>query len=237
MIKTIIVEDDPMVAEFNRRYLEKIDGFELVGMFSTVENAFPIIEKQPIDLILLDIYMPVENGWSLLSKIRALGKGIDVILITAACDKQSIKKGLRYGVVDYLIKPFEFDRFEAALTSYKEGLSFLNEHEKISQSELDQIILHKEQRNEKAYHLPKGLTKTTLINVWRKLAEFQDCEFSTEEIAHEVGISRVSMRKYLNFLTDIHIVETDVVYGTIGRPIYMHRVANLDHKLIKKYIE
>ncbi|WP_248892482.1 response regulator [Bacillus methanolicus] len=87
MIKTIIVEDDPMVAEFNRRYLEKIDGFELVGMFSTVENAFPIIEKQPIDLILLDIYMPGENGWSLLSKIRSLGKGIDVILITAACDK------------------------------------------------------------------------------------------------------------------------------------------------------
>ncbi|WP_248892481.1 hypothetical protein [Bacillus methanolicus] len=87
----------------------------------------------------------------------------------------------------------------------------MNEHEKISQSELDQILLHKDQRNDTKYHLPKGLTKNTLINVCKKLVGFKDCEFSTEEIAHQVGISRVSMRKYLNFLTDLHILEKDIV--------------------------
>lgn len=236
MITTIIVEDDPMVAEINRRYLEKIEGFELVAVVTSVDEALFYTEQKSIDLILLDIYMPGETGWSLLSKIRGLGRGIDVIIITAACDKNSIKKGLRFGAVDYLIKPFEFERFHAALTSFREEHTFLNDQEKINQNDLDQLLLHKEQNNVPGYNLPKGLTKTTLINVWKKVAELKEDVFTTDEIAHLVGISRVSIRKYLLFLAEIKTIESEVVYGTIGRPLYTHRVVNLDEKLINKYI-
>jgi len=237
MIRTIIVEDDPMVAQINSLYLGKIEGYELVAAVPTVQDALPIIERDQVDLILLDIYMPGEDGWSLLSKIRWLGQGIDVIIISAANDKESIKKAIRYGAVDYLIKPFEFERFQTALTSYKEDQVFIDEQEELSQNDLDNLLMHKEQHHNVACtELPKGLTKNTLKLIWEKMLEHQEEVFSTEEMAQLVGISRVSMRKYLFFFADIHIIETEIVYGAIGRPIFKHKIVNLDHQLIEKYL-
>ncbi|PLS03423.1 response regulator [Neobacillus cucumis] len=236
MTKTVIVEDDPMVAEINRRYLEQIDGIELVAIAGSVEEALPILKENQVDLILLDIHMPGDNGWSLLSKIRGLGTEIDVIIITASCDKESIKKGLRFGAVDYLIKPFEFERFQSALLSYKKDQMMMNEQERINQMELDLLLLHKEQITPEGYDLPKGLTKSTLCKVWRQVLEMGRTPFSTEELACKVGISRVSMRKYVMFLADIHALETEVVYGTIGRPVYMHKAAIVGSNIIDHYI-
>lgn len=238
MIRTIIVEDDPMVAKINSFYLEKLTGFELVAAVSTVEEALPIIEMDQVDLILLDIYMPGEDGWGLLSKIRWLGKGIDVIIISAANDKDSIKNAIRYGAVDYLIKPFEFDRFQTALNTYKEEQEFFEEQKELSQTDVDQLLLlQKEQPCQVNSELPKGLTKNTLKLIWEKMIEYKLNIFSTEQLAQLVGISRVSMRKYLFFLADIHIIETEVEYGAVGRPIFKHRVVNPDFQLIKHYIE
>lgn len=240
MIRTVIVEDDPMVAKINTRYLEKMDGFELVAAVPTVADALPIIERDQVDLILLDIYMPGEDGWSLLSKIRWLGQGVDVIIISAANDKESIKKAIRFGAVDYLIKPFEFERFQTALNSYKQEQSFIEKQEELSQNDVDNLLLNKEQPQSavgtSSVELPKGLTKNTLKLIWEKILENKTEVFSTEEMAQQVGISRVSMRKYLFFLADIHIIETEVVYGAVGRPIFKHRMANLDHNLMEKYI-
>ena len=169
MIRTLIVEDDPMVAELNRRYLEKVSGFELTGVFSNVEEALPVIEREQIDLILLDVYMPGDNGWSLLSKIRWLGKEIDIILITAACDKESIKKGLRFGAVDYLIKPFQFKRFEEAMVSYREDQLRMDDQERLDQSVVDQLLLHKEHKPATITELPKGVSRDTMKKVWEHL--------------------------------------------------------------------
>lgn len=235
MIKTVIVEDDPMVAEINRRYLEKIPGFELVEVASSVEAVTPILNSKKVDLILLDIHMPGENGWSLLSNIRGMGVAIDVIVITASCEKESIKKGLRFGVADYLIKPFEFERFQKALLSYRKEQIMINEQEKLTQMEVDQFLLYNKQPIAE-FDLPKGLTKNTLKKVWTKVKEKGEIPFSTEELACNVGISRVSMRKYVSFLADIQLLETEAVYGTVGRPIYMHRLANCNSKLIESYL-
>jgi two-component system, CitB family, response regulator MalR len=224
MIKTLIVEDDPMVAEINRRYLELIDGFELVGSAGSIEAAQPILEKEDVDLLLLDIHMPGENGWSLLSKIRGLGSEMDVIVITASCDKESIKKGLRFGAVDYLIKPFEFDRFQSALITYQREQKVMNDQNQLNQDDLDHLLLHKEQTASEAHELPKGLTKDTLCKVWKQVIKMGRNSFSTEELACKTGISRVSMRKYVMFLADIHVLETEIEYGTMGRPVYMHRM-------------
>ena len=73
MIKVLIVEDDPMVAEFNRRYLEQVGGFELIAVAPSVVDALRILDGQEIDLILLDIFMPGMNGFDLLeSQVKRL---------------------------------------------------------------------------------------------------------------------------------------------------------------------
>lgn len=237
MIKVLIVEDDPMVAEFNKRYLEQVGGFTLEAIVSSVDEAFNLLEQKEIDLILLDIFMPGQSGLELLPRIRKMEKGADVIVVSAASDSYSIKKALQYGAVDYLIKPFEFERFHKALVTYRERASLMREREKLSQTDLDQQIFHKDPIS-KPDELPKGLTRDTLKLVWDKIQETSSNEpFSTEEIAHVVGISRVSMRKYLSFLDQIGVLKTEIIYGAVGRPVYKHRYISSKKNWINSYLE
>jgi two-component system, CitB family, response regulator MalR len=235
MIRVMIVEDDPMVAEFNKRYLEQVQGFTLVAMAASVDEAIKKIEKLEIDLILLDIFMPGKLGLELLTYLRENEKETDVIIISAASDMERIKKALRYGAVDYLIKPFEFDRLSRALVTYKEQTRFIQTQHVINQDVLDQQILHREDKHV-IEDLPKGLTKDTLKQIWETIQELKDAPFSTEDVVKDVGISRVSVRKYLNFLKEMEILDVKVIYGTVGRPVYQHEFNKLKEHLIKNFL-
>lgn len=236
MIKVLIVEDDPMVAEFNKRYLEQVGGFVLKKIVHSVNDALKLLEQEEIDLILLDIFMPGKNGLELLSQIRERDKGVDVIVISAASDIASIKKALQFGAVDYLIKPFEFERFYEALSAYRGRASIMRDQERLSQAELDKQIFRKDS-SEKPGDLPKGLNRDTLKSVWENIQEMNEASFTTEEIAQRVGISRVSMRKYLNFLNHLGVLKTETLYGAVGRPVYQHRYLPSMNKLMKTYLE
>jgi two-component system, CitB family, response regulator MalR len=235
MNNVMIVEDDPMVAEINKQYLSKIAGFRLAATANSVDHAIRLLEKEDIQLILLDIFMPSKQGLELLAFLRKNDLEIDVIIISAASDLERIKKALRYGVVDYLIKPFEFERFHAALTSYLKHSRFIDKQKEVNQQELDNFILHREEALI-AEELPKGLTKDTLKQVWEAVQELKQGPFSTDEIANVVGISRVSARKYLNFLKDLGILDVKVIYGTVGRPVYQHEYNQFKEHLIKNFL-
>jgi CitB family two-component system response regulator MalR len=235
MINVLIVEDDPMVAEFNKRYLEQVGGFQLVSVVSSTNAALQILEKQTVDLLLLDIFMPGKTGIELLLHIREKEKKVDIIFITAASDRDRIQTALRYGAVDYLIKPFEYDRFNEALSAYREKFLFMKSQEVLSQKELDRQILYKESKVI-AEELPKGLTKSTLQVIWDTVQSEGQSPFSTEDIAARVGISRVSVRKYLKFLSDIGALFVQVHYGTIGRPIYQYTYNKGKETSIKNFL-
>ncbi|WP_024871758.1 two-component system response regulator DcuR [Tolumonas lignilytica] len=227
MINVLIVDDDPMVAELNRRYLEQVDGFRWQGSVSTLQAAKQKLQENdpPIDLVLLDIYMQKDNGLDLLPVIRQMPNPIDVIMISSASDMPAIKKALRYGVVDYLIKPFQFARFREALTTYREEHQVLEQREELNQSELDNLIHRNNTRlASDKIKLPKGLTKLTLQAVWDWIKEGHKQSFSTEEMATEIGISRVSCRKYLVYMADIGVLDTDIFYGSVGRPVYLYKL-------------
>ncbi|MDU4961686.1 MAG: response regulator [Sporomusaceae bacterium] len=223
MIRVLIVEDDPMVAEFNRRYLAQIDGFVLAATAASAADTLLFLEKQEVDLVLLDIFMPQMTGLELLAKIRASDKSVDVIVVSAACDRYSIQKALRYGAVDYLIKPFEFERFNSALAAYRDRAAFMCGRDTIRQAELDRKILLKEQL---LTELPKGLCLNTLSAVWNSVRTGAGSSFTAEAMAGQVGISRVSLRKYLKFLMQLELVHMEVAFGAIGRPVYKYRCVN-----------
>jgi CitB family two-component system response regulator MalR len=235
MIRVMIIEDDPMVAEFNKRYLEQIGGFELGAVCFSVEQAMEELEKKSVDLLLLDIFMAGKHGLDLLSYIRKSEKKVDVIVISAASDIERIQKALRLGAVDYLIKPFEFERFGAALAAYQEKTVFIQNQHVLNQEELDQQILRKEE-NRLPEELPKGLTKDTLKILWNVIMDIKKIPFSTEDIVCRTGISRVSVRKYLKFLKDIGVLDVKVIYGTIGRPVYQHELNEEKSNVIKQYL-
>ena len=71
MIRTIIVEDDPMVAALNKQYLLKSSSkLKIVGAFKDGQSALDYLHKKPVDLVILDVYLPVLNGLDLLQQIR-----------------------------------------------------------------------------------------------------------------------------------------------------------------------
>jgi len=111
----------------------------------------------------------------------------------------------------------------------------LDKQEKINQSELDQLLLYKEQKESNGNELPKGLTRNTLQRVWKEIGTFGKQSFTTEELASRVGVSRVSMRKYVSFLAEIQVLETDFSYGSVGRPVLTHRLLPYNKERINPY--
>lgn len=223
MIKVLVVEDNRMMAEINRKHIERVEGYLCCGIAKSGAEALEILQKQEIDLVLLDIFLPDMNGLDILAEIRQQNYSVDVMLVSAAQDNQSIQTGLRNGAVDYLIKPFEFERLQAALVSFEKRLDLINKYSNVTQSDLDQQIFSGISYAD--IELPKGLDLNTIKKVWDKIQETKS-EFSAGQMANCVGLSPVSMRKYLKHFQNTKLLSTEVSYGGIGRPVYKYRCIN-----------
>ena len=234
MINVLVVEDDPMVAQLHEHYLSQIKGFELCDMARNGEEALRLLQNKSYDLLILDVFMPSMDGLQLLAKIRENDFDVDVIIVSAANDKDKIKQALRLGAVDYIIKPFEFERFNLALNNYLKRYHIVEEQEIIEQSELDKTIIRNEK--EPIVTLPKGLDKNTLVVVWKCILTF-DGMFTTEEVSAKVGISRVSIRKYLEFLKTVRLLKLDLHRGSVGRPVYKYLCVDKQSDLLNIYIQ
>lgn len=220
MISVLIVEDDPMVAQINRRCIEAVTGFQVVGTASNGEDAFKLVKSIKPDLLVLDIYMPKLNGLQLLKNIRKEDLAVDVILVTAAKDLPSIEEGFKWGIVDYLVKPFELDRFKSALEAYKNRRLQLSKKENIGQEDIDQIILGK--RNKPiSIDLDKGMHQKTMEKIKTHLLSEKEPK-SAQEVAEALGLARVTVRRYLEHLVEIGAAEVEIQYGTVGRPQHLY---------------
>ena len=102
--KVLIVEDENNIAELLHLYLEK-EGFE-TQVARDGGKAVDLFRSFKPDLVLLDIMLPVLDGWSVLKKIRAEDK-TPIIMLTAKGEVQDKVTGLEQGADDYMVKPFE----------------------------------------------------------------------------------------------------------------------------------
>jgi two-component system, CitB family, response regulator DctR len=221
MIKVLIVEDDPMVAQLNSRYVQSVEGFTLVGAARDGEEALEMIKNLKPQLIILDIYMPKVNGLKLLKNIRSEGISVDAILVTAAKDAQCIDEVLKWGAVDYLVKPFEFQRFKMALDGYRDRILTLSAKEEISQKDIDSITVHRV-TNDRYIDHSRGIYKRTMTRIKIYLQE-EHAAKSAVDVSKDLGVSRVTARRYLEYLADIGEVDVEINYGTVGRPQHLYR--------------
>ena len=216
--KILIVEDDPMVALINKRFLENTGFKDILGPVQTEEEIIKVLDKENIDLILLDVYLPKKNGIDILKSLRYKKYLTDVIMITAANSVEEVKRAFAYGVTDYLVKPFEFERFEEAINKYKQKNNLLNKREALSQQDIDVISKSLEEKIE----LPKGLNQKTLDRIMEFLKENQGKVWTLREIAYELKISNVTIKKYMDYLEDVKKVNVTLTSGNVGRPEYKY---------------
>ncbi len=222
--RTIIVEDDPMVAQLNRVYVEKDPRFQVVERFGDGRSALYWLENHQADLALLDVYMPRFSGLELLRELRGRAIPIEVIMITAASDTGTVDALLHLGVNDYLVKPFTLQRFQQALDKFcahREAMAAAGGS--MSQSEVDRLLSNPQT----AGVLPKGYLKRTLELVRACLRE-AETSLSSEAVAARTGLSAVTARRYVNYLTECGEVVSTVDYDTGGRPSRLYSLPKGD---------
>lgn len=221
MIEVLIVEDDPMVIEINRGFINAVPGYKVAGVARSGREAVDQIKEFMPNLVLLDIYLPDMDGITALQEIRRLGIPTDVIIVTAAQDADTIQKGFRYGAIDYIVKPFKFSRLKSALNSYSTLFNRFRRHNQMNQSEIDSLTLIRGQQIEE--DVPKGLNEITLKQVYLYLLK-EGAALSAEEVADGVGLARVTARRYLDFLEKSGKVVLELQYGSVGRPVNRYRI-------------
>ena len=163
MTNIIIVEDDPMVAALDKQYIEKTSkNLHIAGIFGDGKTALAFLEENKVDLVILDVYMPLISGLELLKQIRAKEISTDVIMVTAADSGEEVNTALRLGVIDYLVKPFDFTRFNQAINKYLHKQILLRDKRKVPQEIIDVVGMP---TNGVSVAMEKGLQK----KLWKTL--------------------------------------------------------------------
>jgi len=224
-LKILIIEDDPMVAMIHKEYFKRKEISNDLNHVSTLEEAKEFLANSDTDLIVLDNYLADGQGIEFLPEL----KGYPIIMITAANDVQTVEAALTNGVVDYLVKPFTYERFSQAIDKVQDYMDLLSK-EKINQDLIDDY-LNSGRVEEEEDSLPKGLSRITLKKVLENIKE-QETGFTTQQVADALDISRITIRKYLNHLVNINVLSEDAEYYTSGRPVSVFTVVS-DNKIDK----
>ncbi|MED5816278.1 response regulator [Mycolicibacterium sp. 050232] len=215
MRDVLVVDDDFMVAEIHRRFVDRVDGYRAVSVARNGTEALAAATELRPDLILLDVYLPDMTGLEVLRRLRAEGNRVGVIMVTAARELDTVRGALDGGAADYLVKPFEFDQLRAKLVAFAARAEALAAEGGADQSTIDNLF-----GGGPVAALPKGLGAETGRLVMAAVRGAG--EVSAAECAELVGISRVSARRYLEYYLSTGALELRLQYGA-GRPARRYR--------------
>ncbi|GAA0736249.1 response regulator [Clostridium oceanicum] len=226
MIKVVIIEDDPMVREINEGFLRKVEGYLLLKSVSSIEEGKEVIKEEKPDLVLLDLFFPKGLGTELLKWIRINNIKCDVILITADKSMETVEESFRYGVVDYIIKPFTFNRFKEALLQYMDRRCNFENCENIEQELIDKMVLRDKEKNVRCDYIDniKGVSTHTYDKILQLIKERKEGTITAQELALITGVSRITARRYLDLLEKQGELVLIMEYGKVGRPLNKYRI-------------
>ncbi|HET6967094.1 MAG TPA: response regulator [Ornithinibacter sp.] len=222
MIRVLVVDDDFMVARIHVGFVDRVDGFEVVGVAHSGADAEDAVARLRPDLLLLDLYLPDRFGLDLLADLRTGPHPCDAIVITAAKEGDAVRAAVRLGVADYLLKPFGFPDLEERLVRYAAQRRLLDRTEVHGQEDVDRVFVRAASATGAAVALPKGMSAETARLVEGALTA-AEATLSATEVAEVVGISRVSARRYLEHYVTMGQADVRLRYGSTGRPERRYR--------------
>ncbi len=232
MYKVLIVEDDPMVAMINEQYILKNKNFCVCGICKNGAEALDYLRNNHVDLVLLDVYLPIMDGREVLTEIRNSKIDTEVIMVTAANDTSTLEETVHLGIVDYLIKPFSFARFQNALQKFTVQHQVLKERTTMNQDVVDNLInlnnpnmFPVDSNKDESQKYPKGIQAKTLEMLKNHLQSVSNWQ-SVDMIAGTLGISLVTVRHYMNYLVKNNYAIEDIDYETGGRPCLLYKKNN-----------
>jgi response regulator of citrate/malate metabolism len=216
-LRVLVVDDDFMVASIHTRFVDRTDGFTVVGQAATGATALAEVERLAPDLVLLDVHLPDLSGIEVLRRLRAAGRDVGVIVVTAAREADTVRAAAAGGAAHYLVKPFEYDDLVARLVAFRQSYRALAGADTPDQHDIDAVF---SPVGRTRVALPKGLSPETADLV---LAALASGELSAAECAERVGVSRVSARRYLEHFVAAGRAAVRLQYGGGGRPERRYR--------------
>jgi response regulator of citrate/malate metabolism len=216
VIRTLVVEDDPVAAAAHASYVARVPGFTVAANAATGADALQVLAATPLDLVLLDVHLPDTSGLEVLRRMRATGDTTDVIMVTRARDIAVVQAAVAFGATQYLVKPFAFSAVRRKLEGYLEYRQRLGAGPVVAQDDVDELFGTLRAPVE-AGGLPKGVSRESLDAVSGVLARAGGGR-TAAEVAEAVGASRVTARRYLEYLVQTGLAERDARYGAAGRP-------------------
>lgn len=219
-LRVLVVDDDFMVASIHSRFVERVEGFEVVGVAATAATAITEVERLAPDLVLLDVHLPDASGIDVLRHLRGAGNDVGVMVVTAAREADTVRAAVAGGAAHYLVKPFDYDDLRSRLEAFARSHRALANVGAADQDEIDAVFAPLGRGREQ---LPKGLSQETADAVIAALRAAE--ELSAGECAEQVGVSRVSARRYLEHFVVRGAVVARLQYGGAGRPERRYRTA------------
>lgn len=214
-IEVLVVDDDIRIANIHEKFINKIKGFTTVGISNDVEETKIWLETLKPDLVLLDIYFPEKLGTELIEYIKKKKLPVDIILITAASEVDIVKMAYNSGVVDFLLKPLTFQQFKECLERYRAKKILLSSNTKLSKEDINKLWNNTSTTIKELN--PKGIDEVTKEKILNYLKNTKE-GITAEGLAKNLGLSRSTARRYLEFLYNEGIIKVEYLYGKIGRP-------------------
>ncbi|WP_084167644.1 response regulator [Shouchella lehensis] len=213
----MIAEDDYHVAGIHEKFLQQLPDIHVVAKAQTANETIQLVNRYQPDLVLLDVYLPDQLGVDVVEQLYEVAPHVQIILITAATEKDIFTEALHLGVIDYLIKPIAFERLKEAIEKAQAQSKQLKQSPRITQALADSFFLRVKDNSDKESELPKGIDRLTLEKVRHLLSKQQD-GITAEALGKEFGASRTTSRRYLEYLISIDEAKAELEYGIVGRP-------------------
>jgi response regulator of citrate/malate metabolism len=215
VIRVLVVEDEPVAAEAHRAFVDRTPGFTTAAVAGSGALALDALARTPVDLVLLDMNLPDTHGIELCRRIRSARVDVDVLAVTSARELTTVRAAAAHGVVGYLLKPFTYAALRDRLVAYADYRDRLRAAgDATGQEDVDRAL--DAARPQRPAPLPKGMHRQTLDAVVAVLRTADG--LSAAETAEQIGASRITARRYLEYLADTGLVTRTPRYGEAGRP-------------------
>ncbi len=223
MIKVVIVEDDPNIAELHHHFVEQVEQYQVVGIAASIDIAKQLVERVQPDLVIVDNYLPDGQGVDLVYRWLNSDHRPECILVTAANDADTVQKAHRFGAFDYLVKPVDYSRLTESLQRFAKVKIHMSNHVNFRQSQLDDLFHSGKANPVMSNQLDLAGLDPFMYRQVVELFTHVHIEHTAASVSEQLPISKSTARRYLDKAVEQGELVAFLEHGKVGRPTRVYR--------------